>query len=327
MRAPVADRLGRRPHVRGLASDDRRGDQRGGQGGRRRARWTGSSPTRRTRSSRPTSSATRTRRSSTRSRRWSWRARWSRSSPGTTTSGATRTASSSSPPRSSSRRGGRCRATFSKASVRDAAVEGKRVLVRADLNVPLDDGEVTDDTRIRAALPTIELLRERGAAVVLVSHLGRPKGRDPELSMAPVAERLGELLDAEVELAPGVVGRRGRGASPPSSSPARCCCSRTPASSRARPTNDPELAAALAALADLYVNDAFGAAHRAHATTEGVASHLPAYAGLLLEREVLRADRGPRRPRAAARRRPRRRQGHRQDRRARALPRASPTRS
>ncbi|HKQ17899.1 MAG TPA: phosphoglycerate kinase, partial [Solirubrobacterales bacterium] len=95
---------------------------------------------------------------------------------------------------------------FGKASVSDADVAGRTVLVRADLNVPLAGGAVGDDTRIRAALPTIELLRERGARIVLCSHLGRPKGRDPDLSMAPVAARLGELIGAEVALAPGVVG-------------------------------------------------------------------------------------------------------------------------
>src|SRR5215212_7042236 len=98
------------------------------------------------------------------------------------------------------------RGRFDKASVRDAPVEGARVLARVDFNVPLDGGEVADDTRIRAALPTIELLRERGAAVVLISHLGRPKDREAELSMAPVAARLGELIGAEVATAPGVVG-------------------------------------------------------------------------------------------------------------------------
>ena len=101
--------------------------------------------------------------------------------------------------------------SFSKASVRDAEVAGKRVLVRVDFNVPLDDGRVADDTRIRAALPTIELLRERGAALVLVSHLGRPKGKvDPALSMRPVGERLAELLGVQVQQAPAVVGERGR---------------------------------------------------------------------------------------------------------------------
>jgi phosphoglycerate kinase len=154
-----------------------------------------------------------------------------------------------------------------------------------DFNVPLSEGDppkVADDTRIRASLPTIELLRERGAKIVLVSHLDRPEGRDPALSMAPVARRLADLLGAEVELAPGVVGDEVR---------------RTIEghdlvlleNSRFEPgetDNDPELAGELASLADLYVDDAFGAAHRAHATTEGVAHLLPAYAGLLLEREV-----------------------------------------
>ncbi len=169
--------------------------------------------------------------------------------------------------------------------MRDAPASGRRVLVRADLNVPLSGDRVADDTRIRAALPTLELLLERGAAIVLVSHLGRPKGPDPALSMAPVAERLAELLGSHVELAPGVVG---------DNVPERAEATPPGAvllleNSRFEPgetANDPELARRLAALADLYVNDAFGAAHRAHATTEGVARLLPAYAGLLLEREV-----------------------------------------
>jgi phosphoglycerate kinase len=175
--------------------------------------------------------------------------------------------------------------SFSKASVRDAEVEGHRVLVRADLNVPLEKGVVTDDTRIRASLPTIELLRERGASVVLVSHLGRPEGPDPELSMAPVGERLGELLGSEVKQAPAVVGDE-----------VSAMASELAAgdvllleNSRFEPgetENDPDLAEKLAGLADLYVNDAFGSAHRAHATTEGVARRLAGYAGLLLEREV-----------------------------------------
>ena len=190
------------------------------------------------------------------------------------------------------------RGTFAKASVRDADVGGRTVLVRADLNVPLADGAIADDARIRAALPTIELLRERGAAIVLVSHLGRPKDREPSLSMAPVSERLSELLGAGVWLAPGVVGpdvservaELGQGGV------------LVLENSRFEPgetNNDPALAEQLAGLADVYVNDAFGAAHRAHATTEGVAHRLPAYAGLLLEQEVreLTAVRdAPRRP-------------------------------
>jgi phosphoglycerate kinase len=175
---------------------------------------------------------------------------------------------------------------FSKASVRDAEVAGRRVLVRVDFNVPLQDGEVADEMRIRAALPTIELLRERGAALVLISHLGRPGGKpDPALSMAPVAKRLGELLGTEVQLAPGVIegdveiscGALG---------PGDVLLLENVRFEPGETENDPKLAESLGSLADLYVNDAFGAAHRAHASTEGVAHHIPAYAGLLLEREM-----------------------------------------
>jgi phosphoglycerate kinase len=176
--------------------------------------------------------------------------------------------------------------TFQKASVRDADVAGKRALVRVDFNVPLDGGRVSDDTRIRAALPTIEALRERGAALVLVSHLGRPKGEVvPELSMAPVAERLSELLGAPVKLAPAVVGDEVKELAESLGSGEVLLLENV----RYEPgetENDPGLAEQLAALGDLYVNDAFGAAHRAHASTAGVAAHLPGYAGLLLEREL-----------------------------------------
>ncbi len=176
--------------------------------------------------------------------------------------------------------------SFSKASVRDAEVSGRRVLVRVDFNVPLDGGEVADDMRIRAALPTLELLRERGAALVLASHLGRPQGKpDPALSLAPVGKRLEELLGAEVQQAPAVVGgdvellARGLG-------PGDVLLLENTRFEPGETENDPKLAEALAELADLYVNDAFGAAHRAHASTEGVAHHLQGYAGLLLEREL-----------------------------------------
>jgi phosphoglycerate kinase len=175
--------------------------------------------------------------------------------------------------------------SFTKASVRDADVEGRRVLLRADLNVPLENGEVADDTRIRASLPTIELLRDRGASIVLVSHLDRPKGHDPSLSMAPVAERLGELLDAPVQLAPRVVGDEVR-AMAEKLGAGDVLMLENSRFEEGETKNDPALAEALAGLADLYVNDAFGTAHRAHATTEGVAHHLPGYAGLLLEQEV-----------------------------------------
>jgi phosphoglycerate kinase len=155
-------------------------------------------------------------------------------------------------------------------------VDGKRVLVRVDFNVPLEDGRITDDSRIRGALPTLEWLRERGARLLLVSHLGRPKDRDPALSLRPVADRLSELLGTEVQLAPDldhvpdgdVVMLENIRYEP------------------GETKNDPALAQRLAGLADLYVDDAFGAAHRAHASTAGVAALLPSAAGLLLQREV-----------------------------------------
>jgi phosphoglycerate kinase len=175
--------------------------------------------------------------------------------------------------------------TFGKASVRDAPLDGGRALARVDFNVPLEGGEVADDTRIRAALPTIELLRDHRAAVVLCSHLDRPRGPDPALSLAPVARRLGELLGGEVRLASGVVGadvsreseRLGGG---------EILLLENTRFDAGETENDPRLADALAGLAEVYVNDAFAAAHRAHASTEGVAHRLPGYAGLLLEREV-----------------------------------------
>ena len=176
--------------------------------------------------------------------------------------------------------------SFAKKSVRDADVAGKRVLVRVDFNVPLAEGGVSDDTRIRAALPTIELLRERGAALVLTSHLGRPKGKhDPQLSLRPVGERLGELLGGEVKLAPAVVGEDVE-TMVAGLSPGDVLLLENVRFEPGETENDPQLAKALAALADLYVNDAFGAAHRAHASTEGIAHALPGCAGLLLEREV-----------------------------------------
>jgi phosphoglycerate kinase len=178
-------------------------------------------------------------------------------------------------------------AAFRKKTVRDLDVrEGMPVLVRVDFNVPLDEGRVTDDARIRAALPTINELRGRGAALVLCSHLGRPTGRDPKFSLRPASDRLGELIGKHVHQAPEVVGpevRRG--------------VARLEAgeilvleNTRFEPgetKNDPELSRELASLAEAYVNDAFGSAHRAHASTAGVTEFLrPAVAGHLLEKEV-----------------------------------------
>jgi phosphoglycerate kinase len=188
---------------------------------------------------------------------------------------------------------------FSKQSVRDAEVAGKRVLVRVDFNVPLDGGRVSDDTRIRAALPTIESLRERGAALVLVSHLGRPKGKvDLSLSMRPVGERLAELLGTAVKQAPAVIGKEVETMAA-GLSPGDVLLLENVRFEPGETENDPELAKALAALAELYVNDAFGAAHRAHASTEGVAHLLRGYAGFLLERELTELTRvveSPQRP-------------------------------
>ena len=166
-------------------------------------------------------------------------------------------------------------------------VQGRRVLVRVDLNVPIDEhGVVGDDTRIRAALPTIQQLRAGGARVILMSHLGRPKGeRNPKYSLAPVAGRLSELLGAPVAFADDCVG-----------APAAAAVAELADGDvlllenlryhAAEETNDAAFAAQLAELADLYVNDAFGAAHRAHASTVGVAQLLPTHAGLLMDREV-----------------------------------------
>ncbi len=179
--------------------------------------------------------------------------------------------------------------SFAKASVRDAPVDGRRALVRVDFNVPLANGEVADDMRIRAALPTLKLLRDRGASLVLASHLGRPRAHDPKLSMAPVAARLSELLGVEVQMAPGVVGPEVE-AMATELAPGDVLMLENSRFEPGEKADDPELAARLARLADVYVNDAFGSAHRAHATTEGVAHLLPAYAGLLLEREVVELE-------------------------------------
>jgi phosphoglycerate kinase len=172
----------------------------------------------------------------------------------------------------------------------DLDLTGRRVLLRADLNVSLEHpaGEpvrVVDDARIRAAGPTIEELRGRGAAIVLVSHLGRPRDREPELSMRPVAERLRELFDAPLAWAGAVVGPSVQ-ALADGLRPGEVLVLENVRYERGETANDPALARALAALAHVYVDDAFGSAHRAHASTEGVAHLLPSAAGRLLQREV-----------------------------------------
>lgn len=173
-----------------------------------------------------------------------------------------------------------------KQSIRDMDVRGKRVFVRVDFNVPMQGGVITDDTRIRAALPTIRYLLDHGAAVILASHLGRPRGNVvEEMRMHPVADRLGALLGRPVQSAPDSIG-------PDVERMARAL---TPGdvllleNLRFHPEeeqNDPGFARQLASLADLYVNDAFGSAHRAHASTSGIAAYLPAVSGLLMEREL-----------------------------------------
>ncbi len=175
---------------------------------------------------------------------------------------------------------------FSKKTVKDADVAGKRVLVRVDFNVPLADGAVTDDTRVRAALPTLRYLMDRGAKVIIISHLGRPKGEpDPQYSLRPVRRTLQRLIGRNVTFVPQTVG--------PDATEAvermvdgEVLMLENVRFNPGEKANDPAFARQLAAFADVYVNDAFGAAHRAHASTAGVAEFLPAYAGLLLAREV-----------------------------------------
>ena len=179
---------------------------------------------------------------------------------------------------------------MNKKTIRDIDCNGKRVLVRVDFNVPLQDGKVADDTRIRAALPTLNTLLEQNAALILCSHLGRPKGPDPALTMDPVAERLSELLDRPVSKVDAVVGPEVQAAAE-ALQPGQVLLLENTRFEVGEKKNDPELAQQLAALADIYVNDAFGSAHRAHASTEGAAQVMkakggPAVAGLLMEKEL-----------------------------------------
>ena len=165
-------------------------------------------------------------------------------------------------------------------------VSGKRIVVRVDFNVPIDDGEIQDDTRIRAALPTIRRLLDEDASLILISHLGRPKGKvDSAFSLHPVAERLSELLGQPIELAADVVGEDAR-ARVARLRPGDVLLLENVRFEAGEEKNDGGLASAMAAFGDIYVNDAFGAAHRAHASTVGIAAHLPAYAGDLMVAEV-----------------------------------------
>ncbi len=176
---------------------------------------------------------------------------------------------------------------MNKKTVRDIDVAGKKVLVRVDFNVPLDKktGEITDDTRIKAALPTIKYLVEHKAKVVLCSHLGRPKGVTPELTLKPVAQRLGKLLGQPVQIAGDCVGPRAEGATL-ALKDGEVLLLENLRFHDEEEKNDPAFAKSLASLAEVYVNDAFGTAHRAHASTAGVAKYLPAVAGLLMQKEL-----------------------------------------
>ncbi len=175
---------------------------------------------------------------------------------------------------------------LNKKTIEDIDVKGKRVLVRCDFNVPLKDGVITDDKRIRESLPTIKYLAEHGAKVILCSHLGRPKGEfKPEFSMAPVAKRLSELLGKDVALATDVIGdsahelasKLGEG---------DVMLIENVRFHKEEEKNDPEFSKQLASLAEIYVNDAFGTAHRAHSSTAGVADYLPAVCGYLIQKEI-----------------------------------------
>jgi phosphoglycerate kinase len=175
---------------------------------------------------------------------------------------------------------------FNKKTIRDIDVQGKHVLVRVDFNVPVKEGVVGDDTRIRAALPTLKYLLENNAALILCSHLGRPKGEaKPEFSLRPVAEHLGKLLGKPVAFAEDCVGPKAEEAAKALKAGDVLLLENTRFHAGEK-KNDPELAKQLASLAEVYVNDAFGSAHRAHASTAGVAQFLPAVAGFLLEKEI-----------------------------------------
>jgi len=175
---------------------------------------------------------------------------------------------------------------FYKKMVTDLQVSGKKVLVRVDFNVPIKDGQIGDDTRIQAALPTIKYLLEEGAAVILCSHLGRPKGEvKPEMSLKPVAEYLGTLIDAPVFFTEDCIGEKAEAAAL-ALEPGQVLVLENTRFHAGEKKNDPEMAEKLASLADLFVNDAFGTAHRGHASNAGVAAQLPAASGFLLEKEI-----------------------------------------
>ncbi len=188
---------------------------------------------------------------------------------------------------------------MNKKTVRDIDLKGKRVLMRVDFNVPMEAGKVADDKRIRAALPTIQHVLDQGASLVLMSHLGRPKaGPDPEFSLKPVAEALGALLGRAVKMAPDCIGPEVE-AMARALQPGEVLMLQNLRFHKEEEKNDAEFARKLAALGEVYVNDAFGSAHRAHASTEGVAHYLPAVSGFLMEQELeylSRATENPQHP-------------------------------
>ena len=178
---------------------------------------------------------------------------------------------------------------YNKKTVKDVDVKGKKVLLRCDFNVPMakdGSGVITDDKRIRAALPTIQYLLDQGAAVIACSHMGKPKGEvKPELSLKPVAVRLGELLGKEIVMAADVVGPDAQ-AKAAALQPGQVLLLENTRFEKGETKNDPELAKAMASMAEVYVSDAFGAVHRAHASTAGVADYLPAVSGFLIQKEL-----------------------------------------
>ncbi len=175
---------------------------------------------------------------------------------------------------------------LNKKTIRDIDVKDKRVLVRVDFNVPLEDGKITDDTRIQAALPTIQYLVDHNAAVILCSHLGRPKGApDAAYSMKPTAEHLKTLVDVPVFFSEECIGPKAEAAAQ-ALEPGQILVLENTRFYPGETSNDPEMSKQLAALADVYVNDAFGSSHRAHASTVGVTEYLPAVAGFLMEKEI-----------------------------------------
>ncbi len=188
---------------------------------------------------------------------------------------------------------------MNKKTVRDVDLKGKRVLMRVDFNVPMQDGAVTDDKRIRASLPTIQYILEHKASLVLMSHLGRPKGGpDPEFSLKPAADSLSKLLGKPVKMAPDCIGPEVE-AMAKSLKAGEVLMLENVRFHKEEEQNDPGFARKLAVLGEIYVNDAFGSAHRAHASTEGVAHQLPAVSGFLMEQELeylSRATENPQRP-------------------------------